>query len=100
MTLRPGDATIVDVEATLCPRTALEHVGIAGMTGRRRRRGGRSARTGRRRSCRRFRRVPAPCAGTTIWRPVQNPETLQISAFMDQDPKGFGLVQRARAYGQ
>jgi glucans biosynthesis protein len=31
-----------------------------------------------------------------IWRPVTNPETLQISVFSDQDPKGFGLLQRLR----
>ncbi|AWB25601.1 glucan biosynthesis protein D [Methylobacterium currus] len=100
MTLRPGEATIVDVEATLCPRTNLEHVGIAGMTGA-------------------YLFGPTdhrsvddarPAAheidglqirngwGEAIWRPVQNPETLQISAFLDQDPKGFGLIQRARAY--
>ena len=33
-----------------------------------------------------------------IWRPLQNPETLQISAFLDKDPKGFGLLQRERDF--
>ncbi|MFW2589887.1 glucan biosynthesis protein [Sagittula sp. SSi028] len=37
-------------------------------------------------------------AGETIWRPLANPETLQISAFVDETPKGFGLMQRARRY--
>jgi periplasmic glucans biosynthesis protein len=36
--------------------------------------------------------------GEPIWRPVHNPEALQISAFLDHGPKGFGLMQRARAY--
>jgi periplasmic glucans biosynthesis protein len=36
--------------------------------------------------------------GEPIWRPVHNPETLQVSAFLDRGPKGFGLMQRARAY--
>jgi glucans biosynthesis protein len=31
MTFRPGDTTIVDVETTLFPRVALEHVGLGGM---------------------------------------------------------------------
>ena len=37
-------------------------------------------------------------AGETIWRPLANPTTLQISAFLDTNPKGFGLMQRARTY--
>jgi glucans biosynthesis protein len=35
-------------------------------------------------------------AGETLWRPLGNPPTLQISAFGDRDPRGFGLMQRAR----
>ncbi len=37
-------------------------------------------------------------AGEVIWRPLANPKTLQISAFTDKDPRGFGLMQRARAF--
>ena len=37
-------------------------------------------------------------AGETIWRPLSNPATLQVSAFGDVDPRGFGLMQRARAF--
>ncbi|MEL7100595.1 MAG: glucan biosynthesis protein G [Pseudomonadota bacterium] len=37
-------------------------------------------------------------AGEAIWRPLANPKTLQISAFSDNDPRGFGLMQRARAF--
>ncbi|HYF54357.1 MAG TPA: glucan biosynthesis protein, partial [Salinarimonas sp.] len=100
MTFRPGDATIVDVETTLFPRANLEHVGLGGMTatylhgGMRRRNvddvrpavydaSGLQMVTG---------------AGEHVWRPVQNPETLQISAFLDRNPQGFGLVQRDRDY--
>jgi glucans biosynthesis protein len=36
--------------------------------------------------------------GEWIWRPLANPRTLQISAFVDRGPRGFGLMQRARAY--
>jgi glucans biosynthesis protein len=100
MTLRPGDATIVDVETTLFPRVNLEHVGLGGMNatylhgGMRRRAiddvrqavhdvSGLQMLTG---------------AGEHLWRPVQNPETLQISAFLDRNPQGFGLIQRDRDY--
>ena len=33
-----------------------------------------------------------------IWRPLSNPKTLRVSAFMDENPKGFGLLQRDRSY--
>ncbi|UOA26123.1 glucan biosynthesis protein G [Pseudosulfitobacter sp. DSM 107133] len=35
--------------------------------------------------------------GEMIWRPLANPKTLQISSFVDVNPKGFGLMQRKRA---
>ena len=38
-------------------------------------------------------------AGEVIWRPLANPLTLQISAFSDNDPRGFGLMQRSRDFG-
>jgi len=36
--------------------------------------------------------------GERIWRPLTNPKLLQVSAFVDKDPKGFGLSQRDRAF--
>lgn len=36
--------------------------------------------------------------GERIWRPLANPRTLQVSAFMDNNPRGFGLLQRARDF--
>ena len=38
-------------------------------------------------------------AGEVIWRPLANPRNLQISAFSDDGPRGFGLMQRTRAFG-
>ncbi len=32
-------------------------------------------------------------AGERLWRPLANPASLQMSAFRDQGPRGFGLVQ-------
>ena len=37
-------------------------------------------------------------AGEVIWRPLTNPTRLQISAFSDNSPQGFGLMQRKRKY--
>jgi periplasmic glucans biosynthesis protein len=100
MTFRPGDISIIDVEMTLFPRVNLDHVGIAGMAasylfGPNDRRNVDDAR-------------PAVYEvsglnivngqGEWIWRPLQNPETLQISAFIDKNPRGFGLMQRERDY--
>ena len=33
-----------------------------------------------------------------IWRPLNNPSSLQVSAFSDASPKGFGLIQRKRKF--
>ena len=38
-------------------------------------------------------------AGEVIWRPLANPVSLQISAFSDNNPRGFGLMQRPRDFG-
>jgi glucans biosynthesis protein len=36
--------------------------------------------------------------GEWLWRPLSNRETLQISAFADVNPRGFGLLQRSRSF--
>ena len=36
--------------------------------------------------------------GERIWRPLIDPPTLQMNAFMDDHPKGFGLMQRDRDF--
>ena len=94
----PGPSCRIDVEATLFPRVPLDHVGIAPLTSmflydhtnRWRFRDFRPAihdsdglaiRNG---------------AGERLWRPLANPVKLEISSFVDDDPRGFGLMQRAR----
>ena len=37
-------------------------------------------------------------SGEWFWRPLVNPEQLRLSLFSDKDPKGFGLMQRTRAF--
>jgi periplasmic glucans biosynthesis protein len=36
--------------------------------------------------------------GERIWRPLNNPPSVRTSSFIDQSPKGFGLLQRDRAF--
>lgn len=98
--IQGGEATVMDVEATLYPRKELTYVGLGPLTSM-------------------FlhgsadQRAPADFrpsvhdneglailtgAGERIWRPLTNPRTLQVSAFVDTDPKGFGLWQRDRSF--
>ncbi len=37
-------------------------------------------------------------AGEWIWRPLDNPRTLNVSSFQSRNPKGFGLLQRDRNF--
>ncbi|TXB71357.1 glucan biosynthesis protein G [Paracoccus aurantiacus] len=37
-------------------------------------------------------------AGQWLWRVLSNPAKLQISAFVDDGPRGFGLIQRPRNF--
>ncbi|MDX2187140.1 MAG: glucan biosynthesis protein G [Opitutaceae bacterium] len=36
--------------------------------------------------------------GEWIWRPLQNPNIVRTASFADENPKGFGLVQRDRQF--
>ncbi|MGF1627373.1 MAG: glucan biosynthesis protein [Alphaproteobacteria bacterium] len=37
-------------------------------------------------------------AGERIWRPLNNPSVVRTSVFVDDNPRGFGLLQRDRAF--
>lgn len=97
---QPGDTTTINVSATLYPRTDLDHVGIAPLTSM-----FLYDQTNRSRFSD-FRPAVHDSegllawngAGEVIWRPLANPRTLQISNFIDQNPKGFGLMQRSRKF--
>lgn len=96
--IHPGSATTMDVEAVLFPRTPLTKAGLAPMTtmfmfsfnGRN--------------SVDDYRPQVHDSDGLLIfngrgehlWRPLANPKQLEVSAFMDDNPHGFGLLQRDR----
>ncbi|WP_272700802.1 glucan biosynthesis protein [Desulfovibrio sp. Fe33] len=94
--ITPGDTLSMRVDTALYPRTAVERLGIAPLTsmfmvGENDRRTGYDWRpeihdsdglamhTG---------------TGEWIWRPLNNPRNLRFNAYMDENPKGFGLLQR------
>jgi len=97
-TLRPGEATIIDTEMTLFPRVDLDHVGIAGLAG-----ASLFTPLDRRRSDD-IRPAAAEMNGLQIltgknewvWRPLSNRNNLQLSSFVDANPKGFGFLTRDR----
>jgi periplasmic glucans biosynthesis protein len=99
---KPGEETVIDVDAALFPRVDLTAFGIAPLTSMflfdssNRMRfddyrdavhdsDGLQILNGR---------------GERLWRPLANPRMVaQVSAFLDDSPKGFGLLQRKRAFG-
>ena len=36
--------------------------------------------------------------GQWIWRPLSNPRELRVNRFIDENPRGFGLIQREREF--
>jgi periplasmic glucans biosynthesis protein len=97
-TIRPGLPTLMDVEASLFPRIDLKKVGLAPGTsmfyfdanGRER---GDDWRPEVHDS---DGLLMVNGHGERLWRPLANPRNLQISAFLDSGPRGFGLIQRNR----
>ena len=96
--ITPGEATQMDVDAVLFPRRRLDHVGIAPLTSMF------LFDQTNRRSFDDFRPAVHDSdgllmlngAGEVLLRPLKNPAELEVSSFVDTDPRGFGLVQRAR----
>lgn len=98
--IRPGQATEMDVEAVLYPRRVLQHVGLAPLTsmflhGSAHHRINHDYRPAVHNS---EGLAVLNGHGERLWRPLTNPKTLQTSAFLDKDPKGFGLAQRSRSF--
>lgn len=95
-----GDTTTMQVQAEIFARTDMSHIGIAPLTSM-----FLFDDTDRQRFDD-FRPAVHDSdgllihngAGEIIWRPLANPLTLQVSAFGDNNPKGFGLCQRSRDF--
>lgn len=99
-TIRAGDVTLIDTEAAIFPRVALDNIGLSGMQG--------TYLFGwtDRRGVDDFRPAVYEVGGLQmvngngewIWRQVSNPKQLQVSWFGMENPRGFGLVMRERNF--
>jgi glucans biosynthesis protein len=99
-TIRPGEATIIDTECTLFARVAVDNIGLGTMS---------ATHLLGFMDHHKFDdlrpNVSEVCglqmltgAGEWLWRPVANRDTLQISTFIDEKPRGFGFLVRDRAF--
>jgi glucans biosynthesis protein len=99
-TIRPGEATIIDTEATLFARAAVDNFGLGTMSA--------THLLGfmDHRKFDDYRPNVSEVSGLQIytgaaewvWRPVTNRDSLQISTFIDNKPRGFGLLIRDRSF--
>ena len=96
----PAVETTIDVTVTLFPRRAMASVGLAPLTsmffeGENDRRRVDSFRPELHDSDGLLMHTGA---GEWIWRPLHNPARRWVSAFLDSNPRGFGLMQRDRIF--
>ena len=94
--VHPGVVAVSEVKATLFPRRPIEKLGIAPLTsmfmfGENR---GRQFDDFRPELHDSDGLLINNGSGEWLWRPLSNHRTLQISAFLDENPRGFGLFQR------
>jgi len=100
--IRPGDETIFDVEMAIYPRADIDKVGLGPLTSMY------YFGSNDRDSVDDFRPNVHDSDGLAIWtgrgerlwRPLSNPQELQISVFSDANTRGFGLMQRERRFAE
>ena len=98
--IKPGQTLTMDVDAALYPRKEIERLGIAPMTS--------MFQYGEndRRAANDWRPEIHDSDGLSmwlgngewIWRPLTNPAALRFNAYADDNPRGFGLMQRDRNF--
>lgn len=102
--VRPGEVTVMDVESVVFPRTSIDQVGVAPLTSMYQFSGRDHARPAGRNGD--WRSAVHDSDGLAVltgrderlWRPLANPDAVQLSAFLDANPRSFGLMQRSRAF--
>lgn len=98
--IRPGAETVFDVALRLYPRVELADAGIAPLTSMF------EFDAGDRVGVDDYRPAVHDSDGLAmlngrgeqIWRPLRNPAAVRTSAFQDENPRGFGLMQRKRDF--
>ena len=99
--VRPGDVTQVEVHCDLYPRRTIAKLGVAPLTSMYL-----YGEDGTGRHFDDFRPqvhdsdglMSETGHGQWIWRPLANPRELRVNRFVDEDPRGFGLLQRDRNF--
>jgi glucans biosynthesis protein len=99
-TIKPGEDTQMDIDATIFSRRDIDHIGLAPLTSMflydpLNRRNAEDYRPAVHDS---DGLMMLTGAGEWLWRPLNNPQKLEISVFSDNNPRGFGLIQRKRRY--
>jgi glucans biosynthesis protein len=100
ISLAPGTETVMQIRCVLFPRREIATIGIAPLTsmyyfGPERRAGVDDFRDAVHDSDGLW---IANGRGERLWRPLRNPPSLQVSSFTDDNPRAFGLIQRARTF--
>lgn len=98
--IHPGEETVFDVSMRLYPRVDLTQAGIAPLTSMF------QFDAADRVGIDDYRQAVHDSdglallngAGEQLWRPLRNPSSVQESLFLDRQPRGFGLMQRKRAF--
>ncbi|EIQ01295.1 periplasmic glucans biosynthesis protein [Opitutaceae bacterium TAV1] len=98
--ITPGGTLVMDLDAALYPRKEIERIGIAPLTSMY------QCGSNDRRMANDWRPQIHDSdglalwtgAGEWIWRPLTNPATLRFNAYADENPRGFGLLQRDRNF--
>ncbi len=105
LTIRPGATTVMDVESVLFPRREIAAWGVAPLTSMyqfgprdHRRGGGKRIEDWRPAVHDSDGLAMLTGRGEQVWRPLINPDQVGFSALADQNPRGFGLMQRRRAF--
>ena len=99
--LRPGVTTVLDVDARLFLRKSVAKLGLAPLTSMF------SFGTNQRSAREDYRPRVHDSEGLSIqatakdwiWRPLVNPKRLLVTSFALTNPRGFGLMQRERSFG-
>ncbi|WP_273912480.1 glucan biosynthesis protein G [Pseudomonas fontis] len=100
LTLRPGSDTIVDVKSRVYLRDHVSRLGIAPLTSMFLFGGNQPSKVPNYRPALHDSEGLSIHAGNGewLWRPLNNPKHLAVSNFSVENPRGFGLLQRNRAF--
>ena len=100
--IQPATTLVMDIDVALYPRKAIERLGVAPLTSMFQY-GENDKRAGVSNDWRPEIHDSDGLAiqrgnGEWIWRPLTNPEHLRFNAYQDENPRGFGLLQRDRNF--